>query len=124
MKVILFILLVWVSLLGEARNVTHVTLTCYQPTKAQCDADPTTTSDGSKINLHHLKKGRIKWCAVSRDLLWMFPKNRPRRIYIEGYGVYEVRDTMNVRHNHRVDILVHPSNKKLFKKDKVKIVIL
>lgn len=124
MRSILFILFVWVSLLGEARTVTHVTLTCYQPTKAQCDTDPTTTSDGSKINLHHLKKGRIKWCAVSRDLLWMFPKNKPRRVYIEGYGIYEVRDTMNVRHNHRVDILVHPSNKKLFKKNKVKVVIL
>lgn len=124
MRSILFILFVWVSLLGEAHTVTHVTLTCYQPVKAQCDADPITTSDGSKINLRHLKKGRIKWCAISRDLLWMFPKNKPKRVYIEGYGIYEVRDTMNVRHNHRVDILVHPSNKKLFKKDKVKIVIL
>lgn len=124
MRSILFILFVWVSLLCEARNVTHVTLTCYQPVKAQCDENPTTTSDGSKINLRHLKKGRIKWCAISRDLLWMFPKNKPKRIYIEGYGVYEVRDTMNVKHNHRVDILVHPSYKKLFKKDKVKVVIL
>lgn len=124
MRSILFILFVWVSLLGEARTVTHVTLTCYQPVRAQCDADPTTTSDGSKINLNHLKKGRIKWCAISRDLLWMFPKNKPKRVYIDGYGIYEVRDTMNIRHNHRVDILVHPSYKKLFKKDKVKVVIL
>jgi 3D (Asp-Asp-Asp) domain-containing protein len=54
----------------------------------------------------------------------MFPKNKPKRVYIEGYGIYEVRDTMNVRHNHRVDILVHPSDKKLFKKNKVKVVIL
>ena len=29
--------------------ITHVTLTCYQPLKAQCNEDPLTTSDGSKI---------------------------------------------------------------------------
>jgi 3D (Asp-Asp-Asp) domain-containing protein len=124
MRILLTLLLVWVSLLGEARTITHVTLTCYQPVKSQCDEDPITTSDGSKINLHHLKKGRIKWCAISRDLLWMFPKNKPKRVYIEGYGVYEVRDTMNIRHTHRVDILIHPSDKNIFKKDKVKVVIL
>lgn len=103
---------------------THVTVTCYHPVKEQCDDSPLITADGSKIDLHKLKKGDIKWCAISRDLLWLFPKNKPKRVYIEGHGYYEVRDVMNKRFNHRLDILQHPDNKKLILDENVKIVIL
>ena len=41
-------------------------------------------------------------------------------IYVEGYGRYEVRDTMNSRFKHRIDILQH-SSKKNFKKNNIKI---
>lgn len=105
-------------------QVTHVTLTYYQPVKEQCNSEPLVTSDGSKINLHHLKNGKIKWCAISRDLLWLFPKGKPKRIYIDGFGVYQVRDKMNKRWKHRVDILIHPKNSKRIKLEKVKIKIL
>lgn len=103
---------------------THVTITCYHPVKEQCDDNPLITADGSKIDLHKLKKGDIKWCAISRDLLWLFPKNKPKRVYIEGHGYYEVRDVMNKRFNHRLDILQHPDNKKLILDENVKIIIL
>lgn len=43
-----------------AQTITHVTLTCYQPVKSQCDKNPLITADGSKINLHHLKNNKIK----------------------------------------------------------------
>lgn len=104
--------------------VTHVTVTCYQPVEAQCDSGPLITADGSKIDLHKLKKGDIKWCAISRDLLWLFPKDKPKRVYIEGYGIYEVRDVMNNRFNHRLDILLHPSDDTLIKDENVKVIIL
>lgn len=104
--------------------ITHVTLTCYQPVKEQCDEDPLITADGSKINLSELKKGNLKWCAVSRDLLWLFPKNKPKRVYIEGHGIYEVRDKMNSKWNHRLDILIHPNSQERFCKKNVKVVIL
>lgn len=103
--------------------ISHVTVTCYQPVKAQCDSQPLVTADGSNINLKHLKSGKIKWCAISRDLLWMFPKDKPKRIWIEGMGVYEVRDVMNKRFKHRVDILLHPKNSKLVFHENVKIKI-
>lgn len=105
-------------------TITHVTITCYQPVKEQCDRNPLITSDGSKINLSKLKRGDIKWCAISRDLLWLFPKNKPKRVYIEGHGLYEVRDVMNKRFNHRLDILIHPEDNNIFKKENVKITIL
>ncbi len=104
--------------------ITHVTLTCYQPVEAQCDSDPLITADGSEICLDKLKQGSIKWCAISRDLLWLFPKNKPKMVHIEGYGVYEVRDVMNKRYNHRMDLLIHPDDNTLIFKKNVKVTIL
>lgn len=104
--------------------ITHVTVTCYQPVESQCDSDPLITADGSKIDLKKLKNGEIKWCAISRDLLWLFPKDKPKRVHIEGYGVYEVRDVMNKRFEHRLDILLHPSDKTMILDKNVKVTIL
>ena len=119
----LLLILLWVSIALKAQ-VTHVTLTYYQPVKEQCNTQPLITSDGSKISLNHLKRGSIKWCAISRDLLWMFPKGKPKRVYIEGFGVYEVRDVMNKRYNHCIDILIHPKDSRRIKKPGVKVRIL
>lgn len=124
MKRILSIVILLTLVIVSKAQVTHVTLTYYQPVKAQCNNEPLVTADGSKINLHHLKQGRIRWCAISRDLLWLFPKNRPKRIYIDGFGVYQVRDVMNKRWNHRVDILIHPKDSRRIKLEKIKIKIL
>ncbi len=109
----------------EADNhiITHVTLTCYQPLTSQCDNEPFTTSDGSKINLKHLKRGEIKWCAISRDLLYLFPKDKPKKIWTEGYGIYEVRDVMNKRYKHSIDLLIHPKDSMRIRKKNVKVKI-
>lgn len=123
MRKLLFILLFIISITTRA-TVTHVTLTYYQPVKEQCDNKPLITADGSKINLNHLKSGKIRWCAISRDLLYLFPKGKPKRIYIEGFGTYQVRDVMNRRFRHSVDILIHPKNSKRIKLNKVKIKII
>ena len=124
MKRILIIVILFTLVIVSKAQTTHVTLTYYQPIKEQCNSEPLVTADGSKINLHHLKQGKSKWCAISRDLLWLFPKNRPKRIYIDGFGIYQVRDIMNKRWNHRVDILIHPKDSKRIKLEKVKIKIL
>lgn len=124
-KILLNIILLLTLFNIECRaQITHVTLTYYQPVKEQCNNQPLITADGSKINLHHLKKNRIKWCAISRDLLWLFPKNKPKRVYIEGYGVYEVKDIMNKRYNHCIDILIHPKDNKRIKLPKIKVKII
>lgn len=126
MRKVLFILLAMlmvVAVEAKKKTITHCVVTVYHPVRSQTDSSPLVTSDGSKINLHKLKRGEIKWCAISRDLLWMFPKGKPKRILIEGLGIYEVRDTMNKRFDHRVDILVHPTNRKMMNK-KLKITIL
>ena len=105
----------------ENKFVTHVTLTSYKAVKSQCDDTPLITADGTKIDVKKLKKGTLKYAAVSRDLLWCIPLGS--LIHIEGHGYYEVRDTMNERFDHYIDILQH-SPKKNFKKDKVRVEVI
>lgn len=109
---------------SRKKIITHVKLSCYQPIRKQCNSQPLITADGTKINLRHLKSGKIKYCAISRDLLYLFPKNNPKIINIKGYGIYEVRDVMNKRFTHSVDILIHPKNSFRVLKNNVEIEIL
>ena len=97
---------------------THVTITTYNAVMSQCDRSPLITADGTKIDHRKVKSGEQRIVAISRDLLYAIPLGSV--IYVEGYGRYEVRDTMNSRFKHRIDILQH-SSKKNFKKDKIKI---
>lgn len=98
--------------------ITHVTITTYNAVRSQCDRSPLITADGTKIDHRKVKSGEQKIVAISRDLLYAIPLGS--LIYVEGHGYYEVRDTMNSRFKHRIDILQH-SSKKNFKKDKIKI---
>ena len=98
--------------------ITHVTITTYNAVRSQCDRSPLITADGTKIDHRKVKSGEQKIVAISRDLLYAIPLGS--LIYVEGHGYYEVRDTMNSRFKHRIDILQHSSKKKN-KKDKIKI---
>ena len=91
--------------------VTHVTLTTYNAVQSQCNSDP----------LNKLNRGELRYAAVSRDLLWAIPYGSI--IHIEGHGEYEVRDTMNERFNHSIDIL-QPTSKKNFKKEEIKVTLI
>ena len=103
---------------GKQQFITHVTITTYNAVRSQCDRSPLITADGTKIDHRKVKSGEQKIVAISRDLLYAIPLGS--LIYVEGHGYYEVRDTMNSRFKHRIDILQH-SSKKNFKKDKIKI---
>ena len=110
-----------VTFAKEKKFITHVTLTTYNAVASQCDDSPLITADGTKIDINKLKRGKIKYCAVSRDLLRYIPLGSV--VHIEGHGYYEVRDTMNKRFNHYIDILQHKSQKN-FKKEKIKVVVI
>lgn len=49
---------------------------------------------------------------------------KPKRVWIEGYGVYQVKDVIHKRHKHRIDILLHPKDNKLIYKKHIKIKVL
>ena len=103
---------------GKQQFITHVTITTYNAVRSQCDRSPLITADGTRIDYNKVKSGEQKIVAISRDLLYAIPLGSI--IDIEGYGIYEVRDTMNGRFNHSIDILQH-SSKKNFKKNNIKI---
>jgi len=100
-----------VSKLENGTNVISfkVTVTTYNPTKAQCDDTPNITADGTKFKTW--KATQYRYVALSRDLLsrWGGPFEYGDYIIIEGTGdrdgVYQVKDTMNPKWTNRVDIL-------------------
>jgi len=100
-----------VSKLENGTNVISfkVTVTTYNPTKAQCDNTPNITADGTKFKTW--KATQYRYVALSRDLLsrWGGPFEYGDYIIIEGTGdrdgVYQVKDTMNPKWTNRVDIL-------------------
>lgn len=112
------------SSLPICSQTIHVKLTYYHPTVNECGNSPLITADGSRIDLKKLKDGKIRWCAISRDLLPLFPPGKPKRIWIEGYGVYEVHDVTGKRIRRTVDILLHPTDKQVIYHKQIKIKIL
>ena len=81
--------------------------TVYNPTEAQCGPKPSTTADGKRINHDHLREGKIRWCAVSKDLLQKIG-GYGKKIYVHHdnpkiSGVWEVHDLCGIRNT--VDFL-------------------
>ena len=119
LKYIISLLLMFVCNFSYSQTL-RVNLTYYHPMNSNI------TADGSRINHNHLKQNKIKWCAVSRDIWSLFPKNcTNKRIYIEGFGVYKVKDKMHSKWKRKIDILVHRSNlDKIENKKNIKIRII
>lgn len=95
-----------------AQFIMTVTGTKYQPVEAQCDSDPLGTADGSRINIEDLKADKIRWVALSRDLLWYKGGQfrygdsiyvHSEQKYIKGWWI--VHDCMNARYTNRIDFL-------------------
>ena len=102
-------------------KIHEVLGTMYNPVTSQCDADPLITADNSKINLTKLAKQKIRWCALSRDLLkrWGGPYNYGDTLRVHHpdpriKGLWVVHDTMNKRWKKRIDFLVASKNSNIF----------
>ena len=92
--------------------------TVYHPTQSQCQGNPLVTADMSIIDLSKLKNRKLKWVALSRDLIkrWGGPINYGDTILIiseinpQLEGLWIVHDCMNARYDEAIDFLFHPSN--------------
>ena len=96
----------------DTHAVFEVKGTFYNPVSSQCDKTPFITADGSHISLNKLKKGAIKWVALSRDLLkrWNGPFEYGDTLYVHHgnskiRGMWIVHDSMNARWRKRIDFL-------------------
>lgn len=112
--------------LEEEEDWNKVTVTVYNPVIEQCDSTPLITADNSEIDMRKLKQGKLKWVAVSRDLLKNGKVKYGDRIRLECKdkslsGVYTVHDTMHPRWTKRVDILAHQDNRTYGMQRNVKI---
>lgn len=99
----------------EEEQQVLVTVTVYNPVPEQCNSDPLCTADMSRIDLGKLKRGEIRWIALSRDLLGsQFNYGDTIRLSCESdssiNGEYVVHDTMNKKWTNRADILIHQDN--------------
>ena len=108
MNVLLLLLLTVVS------EYKIVKTSIYNPTEAQCDADPTTTASGAVISEEHLRKGKIRYVSLSRDLLKRYKFGtylivKSSNAYYNGK--WKIVDTMNKRFKNKIDFLQHLKDK-------------
>lgn len=80
---------------AQSKPVANVTVTAYNATPSQCDADPDIAA-----SMRRVRPGTI---AVSRDLFnkgWVFGK----KVRLEGLGIFVINDLMAARHSKAIDI--------------------
>ena len=118
------------SKMPAAIIITLDRLTVYNPLEDQTDSDPLITASNAKINLTKLKTGKIKWMAISRDMLkrWGGKVKYGDSVYIkvgdpavDGYWI--IQDTMNKRFKKSGDLLFHEKIRSSGKWNNVKIFV-
>ena len=84
----------------------NVSVSVYNATVKQCDSTPLLTASGSIIDTLLLKQGKLKWCAISKNLKSKFKFNDTIHLHHEGVlEKYIVKDIMDKRYFNKVDIL-------------------
>lgn len=91
----------------EAPRFFYVRATVYNPTKEQCGNNPWVTSSGERIDKNHLQSGRLKWVALSSDLLKSIPIGSKIRVIDPPHkklsGIWTVKDKCGIKNT--VDFL-------------------
>lgn len=113
------------KVIREEIKYDEVLATKYNPVPEQCDGDPLVTADNSKISLSKLKSHKLKWVAVSQDLLDKYKFGDTITVISDNKklsGKWIIHDVMNKRHRKRVDFLVPLNDKyEFYKPMKIKI---
>jgi len=92
----------------------NVNVSVYNATVKQCDSTPLLTASQLLIDTNLLKQNKLKWCAISRNLLKRFnPKakyNLLDTIILDHNlfkGKYIITDVTKDIYYNRVDVLHH-----------------
>jgi hypothetical protein len=98
--------------------------TTYYCEESQCDSDPLTTADGSVIDVNKLKANELRWCALSRDLIW---DEYRQTIHKQGFrGFFEFGDTIVVKSNSNPQIngkwVVHDTMNKRYTSIQIQLI--
>ena len=98
---------------------TFVSVSHYYPDPRQCYGNHLQTASLDMIDTVALRNGTLKWCALSRDMIycehrqtltkdttvWRGKYRFGDSIYVSGLGWYVVKDVMNKRFRSKIDIL-------------------
>ena len=76
-----------VRIMKQVPEILEVKGTCYNAVADQCDATPLYTADGSYIDTTLLKEGKLRWLAISQDLL------------VQNGGLFKLGDTLYAFHS-------------------------
>ena len=98
--------------------------TVYNPEKEQCQGDPWQPAHGPRIDSVKLSQGKIRWCALSADLLEIIPYGSVLKVHDPDKkinGIWEVHDRAGIRST--IDFL-YPSTVKTGKWDNLKVEII
>jgi 3D (Asp-Asp-Asp) domain-containing protein len=107
---------VLLSITEESSHWVHATK--YSPTKKECGSGYLTTYDGSTINLRALERHKLRWLAISRDLLGKYKMGDT--IIVESpkvpalNGEWIIHDLMPRRWKNKIDFLVPRNDKYQF----------
>lgn len=98
----------------QKTETLQVSVSVYNPQRSQCDSLPLETASMLQIDTNLLKQNKLKWCAVSRNLLKRFnPKakyNLLDTITLDHplfKGKYIITDVTKDIYYNRVDVLHH-----------------
>lgn len=99
----------------QVQKTLSVKASHYHALQGQTDSTPLLTASGRIIDTNRLREEKIKWIALSRDLLTTFNKGALFTYgdYIEISGIgklsgrYLVADCMAEQYRQKIDILVH-----------------
>ena len=104
------------------------TLTIYNPVEGQCDDSPLVTASNKRIDLEKLRLSKIRWMALSRNLLkkWNGEFNYGDTVMLKSGdpdidGLWVINDNMNKRFKDRGDLLFHQEARKIGMWKNVKI---
>lgn len=103
-------------------------LTVYNPTVKQCDRTPLVTASNSRIDKTKLVNQKIRWMALSRNLLkrWNGKFHYGDTVMVNSGdpaidGFWIIKDSMNRRYKNYGDLLFDSNNRTLGKWRNVEI---
>lgn len=100
------------SLSTSAQTKTTLSATQYHP-----PYHGARTASGSKIDVEKVKSGKIRWVAMSRDMLKVYPLGTRIHVISEKHpelnGEWVVQDKMGARHKKCIDFLLAKGRSRL-----------
>ena len=103
MKKTLLLLILFISFTAFGQYT--LTATKYYPGH---NGMGTITASGSKVNINSLNSGKIRWVALSHDLLKTFKYGDTIVVYSDNpylNGLWIVKDKMHKRWKHKIDFM-------------------